>query len=315
MSIWVGAVVLAVGGMVAALVIAVVVIAGTRSAGTSLSDAASAARRHAGAVTGLAWLAAVVALLVGAQLAGATAFPHSGVMFGLLPALAGLAHAGVHAIGEVTWPGPTGAVRRAALTRRTARDVASPMMTRATATWLGALVVVAVVGSLTAAPDGRSVAARTLHGSSSASPYPGWHYSVPLLAGTLVVVAAAVLVLRLVASRPAVVDAAPEWDLQMRRLSAHRVLRGTQLTLGLTAAGQLLAAGMTLRNVAFAGSAEEMTPAPGYGIAANVCLLLALGIGLAVFAFAAVPGPEPRAPRPDALPGPAGAGGSAQSRP
>lgn len=293
--------VLGVGGLlVVAAVVAIAVAAGARGAGPSPSEAAAAARRHAGAVTALAWFAAVVVSLVaGPLLARTSSGDVAGVVVGLVPTLAGLTYVGVHAIGEVTWPRPTGAVRRAALQRRTLRDVAPRVMSGAVAVWLGALALVALLGSLTAAPDGRSVEWTFARGSSSASPYPGWHFSVPLLVGGLVVVGAAVLVLRLVASRPAVVDAAPEWDLRMRSLSAHRVLRGVQLALGLTLAGQLLMAGIALSGVASTHPAEGLTAPAVYRAAAIACLVLALVAAVATFVLAGIPGPVPPAPRPD----------------
>ena len=55
----------------------------------------------------------LVAVTVVPDLRGLTA----GLSMGLLPAAGGAAFLAVHAVGERTWPRPTGAVRRAPLAR------------------------------------------------------------------------------------------------------------------------------------------------------------------------------------------------------
>lgn len=301
--------------LVAALVWVVARV--VRGTGAPQSPPARAARRHATAVSALAWVALVVTLVGGA--AGVAAQPLSlgqGLAFGLVPAAAGLSLAAVQAVGELTWPRPTGTVRRARLVRRTAADVAPPVLRRAVRTSGAALGLVLLVCGLVAAPDGRSVARAFEDGSSAAGPFPGWFYGVPLLVATGVVLVATEGTLRLIARRPSVSEAEPGWDLALRRLSAHRLLRGAQLVLGLTTAGVTLVAGTALRNVGTSVGVPA-SGSTGHVVVGTALMALALAALLTTLALAALPavGPDP-APgprtslRPDApAPSPGGAPG------
>lgn len=217
------------------------------------SAAAERARRHGTVVNVVAW---VLPLTVGTAVLGPLAViavrtggvdgaTWNALLAGLYPAIVGLEFLGVHAVGERTWPRPAGAVRRAALVHRRAGDVAPRWIRRLVLGWALAAVVALVAFGLTAAADGRSVH----HGSSTASPYPGWDFGVPLLVAVVLVALAAEAVLRLVARRPAIVGTDPAYDAESRRLSAHRALRGAQLVLGATLAGVLAFAGISLQNV------------------------------------------------------------------
>lgn len=241
-----------------------------------------AARRHATTVSVAAVTAAVLVGAVVAQ-AAATAVGGlgEGVLVGLSPALVGLTYLGAHAVGERTWPRQRAAVRAATLRPRTVGDVAPRALRRLT--WsLGALVVLlAVVGALTAGDDGRSVTRVVGDGTSTASPYPGAFYGVWLALAAVLVVAGAEGVLRLVARRPAVAQVDEAWDLALRRASAHRVLRGAQLALGLTAAGML----------GVGASAAARAGYPG----AAVLVVVAVGLALAAIAVVVRPAPDPDA--------------------
>src|SRR5674476_1558364 len=107
-------------------------------------------------------------------------------------------------------------------------------------------------------------------------PYAGWPYGVPLIVVTALLVAATEGVLWLVARRPAVIDADPDYDAASRRLSAHRVLRGTQLLLAGSLAGVLVVSGVGV----------VMVDADSVGIGVAVSLLgyviAAVGVGLAI---------------------------------
>ncbi len=87
-------------------------------------------------------------------------------------------------------------------------------------------------------------------GTSSAGPFPGAFYVLPVLAGLVVLAALVGLALHLVVSRPAVAAADPATDTALRRAGAHRVLRGAASGAGLTLAGLLLTAGSATRGVA-----------------------------------------------------------------
>src|SRR5665647_2441017 len=203
------------------------------------SEAADAARRHAIGVNLAAWVAAgIPAVVLSFALLDAMSvtydsrlpeqdFPAPGpLLVALSPAVIGLAYLVVHAIGERTWPRPTGAVRRAALVPR--GDAAPRWLRRITWAWAGALV---------AATEG---------------------------------------VLWLVARRPAVIDADPGYDAASRRLSAHRVLRGTQLLLAGSLAGVLVVTGV--------GVAMVDADSVGIGVAVSLLgyVIAAVGVGLAI---------------------------------
>ena len=274
-----------------AVVVVVLVLVLVQGSTPSPSRAAQAARRHAAAVHAVALGCLVAAMLLGPAVAAhLAAGPALGRYLALVPALAGLAFAAVHAVGEATWPRPSGMVRRAPLTRRTPGDVAPGWLRRVLWGW-AALAVVTLVACGLAADGGRAISRGFPGGSASSGPFPGWYFGVPVLVAVVVVVVAAEGVLRLVADRAVVSDADPRWDVALRRLSAHRVLRGAQLVLAWTTAGVLVVAGAAVRNVGtdFApdGATSAVAPYVPVGIA-----LLALGVvvGLAGLVVALVPG-------------------------
>ena len=80
------------------------------------------------------------------------------------------------------------------------------------------------------------------------SPYPGWDYGISLLVATAAIIGATEGVLRLIARRPAVIGADPAYDAASRRLSAYRVLRGTQFVLALTLSIILVVGGSAIVN-------------------------------------------------------------------
>lgn len=248
-------VVLLSGALVAGGVVALAITASRRPA-PAPSQAAEAARRHANAVNLVAWLAAsITAVPAGAVLLQATSVPYdsrypeaagaapSTLPIALCPAAVGLAFLAVHAVGERSWPRPTGAVRHAALVPR--EDPAPRWLRRVTWAWAAALVAVLITTGLTAT-DGRTFSRPdpAESGELLIIPYPGWSYAVPLIVVTVLIVAATEGVLWLVARRPAVIDADPAYDAASRRLSAHRVLRGVQLLLAGSLAGVLAVTGV-----------------------------------------------------------------------
>lgn len=272
--------VLALGGAVGLLVLVLTAVGGRAP---EPSEAARAAVRHGAAVHGVA-LVALVAALVGipvlvAELAGG---PTEGRLLGLAPAVAGITFAAVQAVGEATWPRPAGQLRRATLVRRTARDVA-PLRLRAVTWGWAALGTVALLAGGLASDGGRAISRTFPAGSASSGPFPGWYFGVPLLVAVVVVLLTAEGVLRRVATRPAVAGADPAWDLALRRLSAHRVLRGAQLVLAWTTAGVLVVGGAALHNVgrAVSGAATASGPHLVLGTAALV-------LGLVTFVSGAV---------------------------
>jgi hypothetical protein len=279
-------------GAAVAVGLAVVLTTALRGRPPLPSRAARAAVRHGGAVHAVALTCLLAAVVVVPATVGRLATgPPEGVLLGLAPATAGLAFAAVQAAGEATWPRPSGTVRRAPLTRRTVRDVVPALagwLRRAARGW-AALTLVTLVACGTAPGDGRGISRSFPGGAASSGPFPGWYFGVPLVAAVVVVLLAAEGVLRLVAHRPSVADADPAWDMALRRLSAHRVLRGTQLVLGWTAAGVLLVAGAALRDVGGPVLPDVASASPVHTALGVTALALGLAVGLAATVLALVP--------------------------
>ncbi|MBZ2199404.1 hypothetical protein [Occultella gossypii] len=218
-----------------------------------------AARRHAMWATTIAVTLAVVALVgtfavdaAGAALFEIPAAP-PGLAFGLTFLVAGLAYVLTLWVGEVTWPRPEGSVRTAALVRRTVADVSPRLPWVMLLTWSALLALSIVVFGIIADGTALTVVYDPPRAdglvSSSASPFPGWPYGVPILAVALLLAGVTHLVLRQVARRPAVAGVAPAADLDLRRTSAARLLRGAQLAVGATLAGVLVVAGPPIGSV------------------------------------------------------------------
>ena len=303
MSLLPAAAEIALGLALLALVVGVslaVILLGRRPV-PALSEAAAAARHHAQTVHVIAWVTGflvgpvLVAAPIGWAVSAAGAGPYGGIGAAVYPAALGLLFLAVHAIGELTWPRPSGTVRRAALMRRTVRDVAPRRLVAATVAWAGTLVVTAVACGVVA-EDGRQVTRVLPDGSAGAGPFPGWFFGIPLLVAAALVLAATYGVLRLVAGRAAVVDAAPEWDLGLRRLSGHRAMRGAQLVLGLTAGAVLLVAGTALQNVGRAGIEDVPPGSPLHTVTGIVLVLVGLGVVLTAAVLTVLPAPVPLDP-------------------
>lgn len=258
------------------------------------SPAALRARRHMNVATGWAWTgfaaaAALAVLLVTHVHLLITTL----IVVALTPAAVGTVFLLVHLLGELTWPRPDGSVRRAALHPRSARQVIGASLV----TWTGALALVLVgvllVGGLTADRPGLSVTRMSADGLTTASSgaYPGWPLAGPLLVATAVVVVLTVLVLRLVVARAAVADTHELDDLALRRTSAARVLAGSQLVLGLTAAGVLLLVSSTWHSLVatIELNGADATGLPGEGVsAAGIALAFAIGLASSVVAVVAL---------------------------
>ena len=221
------------------------------AASPPLDDAPAAYRRaltRARTVGRASWAALLVVAV--ALLMGLTRLPQPGIALAVTPAAAGIVFLAVGAAGELRWPHPVGAVRRAPLVVRTVRMLAPTGLRRLTWGWATLIAVTLVATGVTADTTGRGLlVSHGDLGQSGASPYPGWYYGVPLLIGTLVVLAGCEVVLRLIALRPAVADTAPDDDHRLRRTCARRVLAGTQLVLAVTAAGVLAVTAAATHNL------------------------------------------------------------------
>ncbi|WP_157453754.1 hypothetical protein [Cellulomonas sp. Root485] len=223
-----------------------------RTAGPATpSQAWITAERHARRVTVGAWTALVpLPALLTAGVSGTLSGPSRGMFFAAVPAIAGIAYLAVHAGGELTWPRPAGAVRRAALVRRRIRDVAPPALSWWTVGVLVALGVLLGVCALAAGTDGRSLSYGFAGGLvSTSSPFPGLYYSRTIVPAMVLLGLGCVGVLLLVARRAAVSDTSPADDVSLRRTSAGRVLAGVQLVTAWTLAGCLFFAANAVATV------------------------------------------------------------------
>ncbi len=254
------------------------------------SQAAARANRHAtlSSLVGVGMLVLVLAGLVAGFLLGVPFMVGNGRLLALVPAAAGLCLLGAQALGQVTWPRPTGAVREAELTRRVVADVAPRPSRTLLFVWAGAAVALLVMFGLVA--DTPRAMILTVGGHAEPiGPYPGWYYGVPLIIAVVGLVAATELVLRLIMLRPAVMGVSAEWDLHLRRRSAGHVTRGMQLVLATTTSGILLVAGwahLALGRNAYAlkgggwgylGSPAQHWLGAGLLLAAAGVLLVSLG--------------------------------------
>ncbi|MGM0385067.1 MAG: hypothetical protein ACQERF_03660 [Actinomycetota bacterium] len=180
-----------------------------------------------------------------------------GLLAALGPVLAGLVYLAITAAGEASWRAPSGPRRTAVLTRRPLFSRAAPWANHILWAWAALLTAALVAFGAVAEPDGRSIAhvggacvvdGATVPCTGASGPFPGWPYGIPLVVGAALVVAATLGVLSLIARRPAVRDTIPADDELLRTISATRVVRGAQLSLGATLAGVLLFAGTAAAN-------------------------------------------------------------------
>jgi hypothetical protein len=222
-----------VAGLPALVVLALVVVVGLavsvgRRPGPSREATVAAARRHALIVS---VTAVVIGLFVVGWLLVAAADPGHGFPGSMSDAAAfaplafALAHTVVLALGELTWPRPTGSMRRARLVRRRLGDVAPRRLLRLTLALTGLFVVLLVVGALLSNPDGRSISHTRGPETSTHGPWPGPHYGTTLAVELVLLALAVVIALRLVVDRPAVATDDERIETALRRASAHRVLR------------------------------------------------------------------------------------------
>lgn len=264
-----------------AAVLASTVVHARRTA-PSRETAVAAARRHAGLTAAAALVAAALAGL-GAAVTGLGLFTGPGDLgrsLLLAPLAAATAHSVVLLVGELTWPRPRADVRRAQLTRRGLLDAAPHWLLRLAAAIPAALVVVLVVGTLTADHTGRGIAVSWASGGAAAGPYPGSFYAAPAAAGLAVLVVATTAALRVVAERPAVATEDPRIEAALRRASTHRVLRGAVAGALALLAGLLLTMGTSLHSIGAdmngTGTTLLAVVGPAIAVAAGVVALLAV---------------------------------------
>lgn len=193
--------------ILAIAVSAIVIRQHTRDLDTASSEArtlVAAARRRA--------LSAVIAagvLAIGAITAVAWLAPElQGLSLTLTPGVAGATALLVYAAAPPTViPVADGSPRQASLVPRTLRSLRPRAIVAAPLTLSLIIVVTLLTTGLTATQDSlrysSSVSFETAEMSSTASPYPGWPYAVPLLLTVAALIIAALIAFRRITATPA----------------------------------------------------------------------------------------------------------------
>lgn len=231
---------LGVAALVLALVLGVLVWDARRT--PTPSETAVRANRHAtlASVVGVAMLVVVLTWMMIPFLLGVGYT--DGRLLATLPAIGAGCLLAAQAVGQLTWPRPTGSHREAELAPRAVADVAPPAQRRLVFVWAASALVLLAVFAVVA--DGTRSLTRVAGPYTDAiGPYPGSYYGAPMGLAIIALVVATELVLRLITVRPAVAGVSAEWDLHLRRRSAGHLVRGVQLVLSITVAGILVAAG------------------------------------------------------------------------
>ena len=201
----------------------------------------------------------------------------------------------IYGIGEMTWPRPQGATRQATLTARTAADVSPSALRHMMWGWAGATVVAAIAFTLVASGPRQVSRVIGRYDAFTVGPFPGWFWTGPIIAVMLVVLVLSEVVLRLIASRPALLDVGEEWDMWLRRRVARRVVRIVQLVMGLTLTGLVVLAGLSMRWLGLGNGSGVYEPPPStvHVVAGNSLLVLALALLLVAVATAVWPASDP----------------------
>jgi hypothetical protein len=265
---------------------------GAARAAQARSLAASAATGGAGLAATLAWLGWASSLDLDLRLA-------------TLPALGCTVAVLTAAVAELTWPRPTGVVRTASLAAR--RTPPPAWLPHLVGVGLVATVTALVIGTLTAAADGRSFARSTTGFTAAGSPNPGSSYAVAVGVAVVVLAVATWFGWARVDARPALGPGHEALDAAVRGASMVRVLRPAAVGFLSTAAGLWLTMGATVNSVTQnlrmndAGSPRPPfdwvqdlgVTATAIGLALLLLTLVALGVG------------SPRLPRQETAPAPA----------
>ncbi|MGY1705282.1 hypothetical protein ACI79C_11940 [Geodermatophilus sp. SYSU D00697] len=262
----------------------------------SREAAVAAARTHAVRTGGAALLlGAAAAVAVGQAGLGSSSPGSLGVTALLVPVAAGVVHTAVLALGELTWPRPSGGVRRARLVRRGLLDAGPRWLVRTTAAASVGAVATIALGAALAAPDGRSLTLEVPPVEATAGPFPGLVYGRPAGLGLLVLAVVTAAALWVVATRPAVATEDERAEAALRRASTHRVLRAAAATTLVVTGGLLTVAGHAVWSVG-SSTGQDLTAA--LGVAGAGCGIAALLAGVVVAAVRApgVPAGEPAVP-------------------
>ena len=151
-------------------------------------------------------------------------------------------------LGELTWPDPDGAIRVAALAG--VRPEPSRWLTRTTWASVALGAALLLVGTLTAAPDGRSLSVTWPSGTAASGPYPGVAYSLPVAVALLLLAGTTSAGVGVTQQRPVLDVTRADADAWARVTSTGWILRASAAGALLTVAGLSLAMGRALRSLA-----------------------------------------------------------------
>ena len=176
------------------------------------------------------------------------------------------------------------ALRSATLAPRTAWTVGArrDYLVPAVAAAVLAMVLLAT-GSTGSADETGLLRAFTVvrpHGASTASPYPGWFYAVPLLVSTALLLLTTMLAMRRIARLPALTDVHDTADRTWRRSVTSAISRLSTAGLLADLGGTLLVTGSAIH------SAGSGTPLELLGAGVVVLALLAGALACGAFALA-----------------------------
>ncbi|MEV7232418.1 hypothetical protein AB0M79_36325, partial [Polymorphospora sp. NPDC051019] len=184
--------------------------------------------------------------------------------------------------GELVLRRRLGDVRRAALVRRSFRDIAGGWLLWLCIASFVLLVMIVVVGAQLADSSGQALAygnpgsSRLAVSDFTAGIFPGFAYGVSLLGGALMVMIVCAAALRLIEARPALQEFTA--DASLRRLSGQRVLSGCAAALLIAAGGACFAAGVAVAE-AFTGGLWHIS---GLIVALTGVMLAAAGALISV---------------------------------
>jgi hypothetical protein len=279
--------------MLAAVVTVACGAVAARRSPPSREQAVAAGRAHATRTAVAAvGVGAAAALYVGATQLGNSEPGGLGVTALLVPLSFGIAHTLVLGIGELTWPRPDGAVRRARLVHRGLLDAAPRRLVRAAAGTAALTVVTLLGGALLADASGRGVAI----GTATASPFPGSFYGLPAAAGIVALAVVAAAVLWIVANRPAVATEDDATETALRNAAAHRVLRVAVGVPLFVTGGLLFVGGNALHSVASNSAGSAVLDAGGLPAAVLGMVAMLAGVVACCLPAPSVPADAPAVP-------------------
>lgn len=236
------------------------------------------ARRRAGTATALALTVMIAGLVVNGLAPRALGLPVA-----VAPTLAACAALAFYGARPPQAPASDlGSVRTASLHARSARTVVAPRTAAlGLALTVGYAALVVLCGITASADDSgrdRQIAFSSGDLGSTAGPYPGWWYGLPMLVSTLLLAVIAVVVAQRISSTPALPDATDHGADSVWRLLTSRMVLGIALAcLALQCGGTSLVAGSAMVRAALPGTAAGWVVL-GWGLVIAGLILVGFGV-------------------------------------